>query len=329
MSDAKTCLKRYYYRYHLRLRKVQEPTPLRIGRAVHIGLEDGHLDRVSEIYASFPEWCLSPDEQRTWAIERAKVRALLTAYYDYWSDDALETYDTELKFEFGLPNPRGKHEMSKWRVAGKIDKIVKLPDGRLAVMEHKTSGEDVGLHSDYWRRLRIDQQISLYMLAARASGYDVETVLYDVIRKPTIRPKKTPVLDEDGLKILLDTEGHRVYNNNGTPKQSGKIEKRTEHPNEFEARLIGDIASRPEFYFVRREIPRLDSDLNAFKRELWAQQKLLTYVDEHKCFFKNTHACLRPFRCEYLDVCHQGIDPKNHIPEGFTVATEHPELEEE
>jgi hypothetical protein len=42
-----------------------------------------------------------------------------------------------------------------------------MADGRLAVLECNTAGEDVGPDSDCWLRLRYDGQISLYFLAAR------------------------------------------------------------------------------------------------------------------------------------------------------------------
>jgi hypothetical protein len=44
----------------------------------------------------------------------------------------------------------------------------------------------------YVRRLLIDNQISGYMVAAR-KNYDVQTVLYDIVKKPTIKPLATPV----------------------------------------------------------------------------------------------------------------------------------------
>jgi hypothetical protein len=124
-------------------------------------------------------------------------------------------------------------------MAGKIDAIVKLADGRLAVLEYKTSGEDIGVEADYWLRLRCDPQISLYLLGARALGFDVSTVLYDVTRKPTIRLRKEEV-----------------------PEQYGE-------------RLLADTGDRPDYYFSRREVPRREDELVEFRLELWQQAQQL------------------------------------------------------
>lgn len=67
-------------------------------------------------------------------------------------------------------------------------------------------GEDIQPDSDLWRRLQIDSQISMYVLAARRLGYPVECVLYNVTRKPTIKPTAIPLLDELGVKIVLDRD---------------------------------------------------------------------------------------------------------------------------
>ena len=52
------------------------------------------------------------------------------------------------------------------------DRIVRLADGRLALQEYKTTTKDTAPGGAYWARLRLDQQVSRYMLAARAEGLD-------------------------------------------------------------------------------------------------------------------------------------------------------------
>jgi hypothetical protein len=222
-------------------------------------------------------------------------------------------------------------------MAGKIDGIVQFPDGRVAVDETKTTGQPIDDAADYWLKLRIDEQITRYMYAARQLGYDVVVVHYDVIRKPTIKPSQVAVLDNEGLKVVLDNEGKRVFNKNGTPKQSGSTEQgwtlqtRIETADEYGERLSLDISERPTFYFNRKEIVRSDSDIQEFLTEQWQQQKTIAEAEINGRHFRNTGACLHPFKCEYFDVCTSGMKPSaENVPQGFKLVDHvHPELESE
>lgn len=272
MACAKTCLRKHYFQYELCLTRERVSEALSVGQGVHKGMETGDIPTL-------------PDP-----VHQAIVTGLLNGYRWYWRDDKIDYLTREQEFTFPV---RWQDDLRASRVttaAGKIDAIIKLPDGRLAVMEYKTCSARLDPESDYWLRLRIDQQISHYMLGARALGYDVETVLYDVIRRPTIRVKKT------------------------------------ESPAQFADRLYQDIKQRPEYYFCRREIPRLTADLDEYNIEL--QQQAAT-LDEHrrqKSWYRNTSACLHPWRCEFLDICHTGVNLAQGVPEGFTVGKRHPEL---
>mgnify|MGYP007001753624 CR=1 FL=1 len=53
-----------------------------------------------------------------------------------------------------------------------------------------TTSEDIGRGTDYWRRLRMDGQVSIYYAGSAALGYPADLCLYDVLRKPSLRPKK-------------------------------------------------------------------------------------------------------------------------------------------
>lgn len=303
MATAKTCLKKHYFAYELGIRpEGYESKPLRIGTAVHIGLDmhaQGHdwsaiANAVQREYAG-PPACGDTVE---WEVECVTVLRLLHGYFWRWENDGIEVVATEQEFKLPLVNPTTGHKSTTAMVAGKIDKIIRLPDGRLAIMEHKTTSDSLDTGSDYWARLRLDQQISLYMLAARALGHDVQTVLYDVIRKPSIAPK------------IVD-------------RKTG----RRESPEEFGDRLTTDLGTRPDFYFGRREIPRLEADLTEFQAELWDQHKTLSTCRKYGRWYRNTNACLHPYRCDYFELCSNGIDASETVPLGFVKLTNcHPEL---
>lgn len=327
MACAKSCLRRHFYAYEMGLRPIRETTPLRIGSSIHRGIEVFHtssaetfedsvlaaIRAATESYEYVPAGVMDLTD---WAVERVTVERLLHAYLTYYQADGLNVIASERAFDLPLINPHTGKESRIYRLAGKIDRVVQLPDGRLAVLETKTAGVSIDDASDYWARLRLDSQISLYVYAARQLGYDVATVLYDVIRKPEIDlHRATP---PERRKYTKDG---RLYANQ---------RERDETPDEFAERLSEDIAMRPEFYFGRREIPRLEADMAEAQAEWWQQAKMLRDCQKTNGWFRNTNSCLQPFRCTYAEVCFTGADPSVSVPAGFKIVENvHPELVQE
>lgn len=342
MATAKTCLRKYQLRYEVGIDRDRTAQPLRMGSAFHLGLEaraaGKTLDEAVAIataqYQEVPAWVRDDDGLHEWMTERETVATMLAGYYWRWQGDGIEVLCNEQSFSLSILNPETGCPSTYWRRCGKIDKVIRKADGRLAVMEHKTCSESIDPDSDYWKKLRIDHQISGYMDAAKRLGHDVEDVLYDVVRKPEIEPRLIPVLDENGMKIVMDQNGQRVLNKNGTPRQSASKEdgfvmsQRRETPAEFGARLLDDMGQRPDFYFARRDIPRLESDLADYRQELWDQAADLRERRRTGRYYRNTAACGLMGRCQYFDICTNGIDANRmDVPDGFVLLTDvHPEL---
>lgn len=342
MACAKRCLREHFFKYELGVRRAREATALRFGAAFHESLDrlakgetiEAVVRSIHGVYSVCPPWVTTDDDAYDWAIEGEVLTRLVCGYQWRWQNEHVEIVSSEQAFDLPLINPETGHASTVWRRAGKIDKIIRLADGRLAIMEHKATGVDVAPESDYWRRLRIDQQISHYVLAARAMGHDVATVIYDVVRKPTIRPSQVPLLDTDGCKIVLDASGERVrtkdgkrWRESGDTAQGFVLQVRMETPEEYGNRLTADIGVRPEHYYARMEIPRLEADLDEFAEELWQIQKTLQETRRTGRHFRNTAACVGFGRCDYFEVCTSGVDLTGPLPDGFVRIDDlHPEL---
>lgn len=313
MQAFKTCRRNHDFAYNKGWRPDRESAPLRFGGNFHLALDlraqgrttDQIIQVIRSCYTTLPAWADNADGAYEWQLECEIVCRMFMGYDWRWADDGIEVVKTEQQFdELPIINPETGRSTPTYTLAGKIDKIVKLPDGRLAVMEHKTTGDGIGVDSDFWRRLRLDQQITLYIIAARGMGYGVQTVLFDAIHKPGIRPKKL------------------------TKVQQEKTGRDRETIAEYGDRLTADIADRPDFYFAGQEVPRLESDLDEFEAELWQIQRDMRECEKAGRHFRNTAACLHPYKCQFFNIC-ADVSDGDDVPEGFKVLDfVHPELEE-
>lgn len=335
-ASFKECRRKHQLAYEIGLRSTNDSKALRQGSAFHAGVEalgNGKpLADAVEAARSHYLHCPLMFDFYLWEIERETVERLVCAYEWRWATMPLKYLAVELPFHLPLVNPETGKPTPSFDLAGKIDAIVELEDGRLAVKETKLLGDDIGPDSDLWRRMRIDHQISLYIHAARRLGYPCDTVLYDVARKPGIKPEAVPVLDGAGAKIVLDAYGNRVKTKTGVWRQTGSkedgyiLQARPQTPAEWGEKLTADICERPDYYFQRQEVPRLDSDLEEYQQELWEIQRTIREAQKSGHHFRTVSKnCVF---CPYFDsVCHRSVDPNGYPPEGFEfVKDRNPEL---
>lgn len=305
MSCARACLRKHLIRYEYGLRPDVDDVPKRIGSAFHRAMEAD--DRGEDAIEAVRSFNLDAFDEET-------VLRLVMGHRWRWQADKYEAVVPEQEFLLLLRNPETGASTPNWRSAGKMDRIVRLGDGRLALQEYKTTSEDLAPGAEYWARVRLDTQVALYFLAAREIGFDVQTVIYDVTRKPGLRPlKATP---EESRKYKKDTGD--LYANQRADDETRE---------EYGERINDDIAARPDWYFARMEIPMLAGDLELYESERWQQQLALRSAQKTGHWFRNPGSCRSHYgSCEYLPICHRG-DLENTVPDGFIrLAWVHPEL---
>jgi hypothetical protein len=289
MAAWLACPRKHFWRYEMALQPATKSDALRFGTAWHSAMEARWrgADYDTALAAALPEG-VDLD-----AVQCATLAGLLAGYYrQYSGTEIVKELHPEVEFRQKLAGSR------TFDVAGKIDGLGVLHDGRIALIEHKTCGEDIGPESEYWLRLRANPQIMQYVLAARALGWNVEQVIYDVTRKPAIRVKQ-----------------------NETPEQ-------------FAERLQADCADRPEFYFARREVPVLDQDLVEFQTQrLVLARTILNCRGAEKSLLYREQAWPRNLSgmtcryCEFSSFCLQNIKVNpNQPPTGFQIGPANPEL---
>lgn len=303
LATCRACPRKHYLRYEAGLRTETTSQALSVGSAFHAAQEarDKGLDILEAIEAHTED-----------PYDRELVAAMFMGHFKRHENEWLDVVKSEMEFALPLINPETGRASRTWELAGKLDRLVRLPDGRLALQEYKTTTKDITPGSDYWTALHMDGQLSLYVIAARQMGYEVETVLYDVTRRPLLRPYKETPLEA------------RKYKKDGTLYANQR--DRDETPEEYGDRVAKDIAERPDYYFARIEIARLDDDLDECRKELWQQQVMIRQMQRTGAWWRNPGSCFSPHSCEYLPICKMD-NLQESTPSGYVRSdVQHPEL---
>lgn len=319
LKSARSCRRMHHNAYDLLIKPAIESDVTRFGTLGHVGLEgwwraaqDGILGnaRLSEALMLMR----ARAKPETDAFELARAEALMRGYHERWADEPYEVIAVEAQFRCDLVNPTTGRASQTWRLAGKIDVIVRdLRTGRVLVVEHKTSSEDVTPGSEYWRRLRMDGQVSIYFVGGAALGHQIDGCLYDVLKKPALRPyKATPIED-------------RKFKKDGTLYANQREVDET--PAEFHARCVEAIAENPIGYYQRGEVARLEKDMAEAMLDIWQLGQELREAELVGRYPRNPGACTQYGRtCPYFAAC--SGETSLDDPEKFRrIDTPHPELE--
>lgn len=242
----------------------------------------------------------------------ARAETMLVGYSARWYDEPYEVLAVEAEFNAPLRNPQTGAESRTFRLGGKIDVIVRdRRDDRVLNVEHKSSSEDITAGSFYWRRLTLNTQISTYVVGARELGHEINGTLFDVLGKPQLRPSDVPLVDDSGVKIVLDAGGVRVRTKDGKKwretadsAQGYVLQTRPETVDEFRARLELAIAEEPERYYRRGIVVRLEDEEREAAYDAWQTATIIRESRAAGRFPRNPDSCQQyGSPCAYFPVC--------------------------
>jgi hypothetical protein len=362
------CPRAHHYRYEAGIASCdRQSAALAFGTAIHAGLESwwltiqaGDPGRALSGALEAAEGSLGASGDGADPYDLARLLAMLCAYDARWLTWACgtEVLAVEQAFEYELTDPVTGKTAQTWRVAGKIDLLLRLADGRVAILEHKTRTGDAGAGSDYRRRLTLDPQISTYFDGVARMGYAPEICIYDVLVKPGLKPLQATPLEkreytqpksrqckeckkseakrapmphvEDGIscwdgRIITDAGG----------KLSAKHREYDETPEEYRDRLIAAIGADPDRFLVHAEIVRTEQERESHLWALWHTARQITETrraalnsGDVRAVPQNSHACFAfgGSGCEYLAIC-EGTASARDESRFTKLKTVHPELE--
>lgn len=305
------CPRLHRFAYLDRRRPRVDAIELRFGTAWHRWLESWWLDVPVAISTAVAGLGLSTYDEVALEVMAAAYDARHRA-----DRDNFEVIGVEKEFRILLEADAGEAE-----VAGKLDVLLRQrSDGSCWVLESKSTGEDIDPEATYWERLRLDAQISTYILAAETlAGQSIAGVIYDVAKKPSAPRRATPIESREytqgkgckpcGGKARGGVRGTGCAACAGTgweeaPRLHARMRDHDETVEEYQERIAEAIIAEPESWLRRVRVQRLAEGLDDDAGDVVASALLMQRAVELGHHPKNPSACRMYGRtCAYAAVC--------------------------
>lgn len=234
------------------------------------------------------------------ALVAAKCTGLMAGYHARWQNAPYTIRAVEHVSTSDLYNPETQRTSRTFSVAGKLDVIATDSAEREVIFDHKTTSQDItDPNGPYWRQLAIEGQVSHYMLLEFLNGNKIDYAVWDVLRKPSISPKLLNKTERAMIAATKEYYGSRDFN-----FEEFAASERETHAM-YALRLAHDCThERPDWYFQRRQVPRLDSEIHEYAGELWDHSQDLIVARRTGRWPRNSGACMSyNTPCKFLGIC--------------------------
>jgi hypothetical protein len=300
----RACPRAFYWSQEELVRPIYEGEARREGTVGHRWLEAWWTARAafpatpdSWLHAAYGEIEKLEDE---W--ERARMYPLAAGYHARWHEEPLRPLAIEREYVVPLLNPATGHPSRTWEQGGKIDVLVEDTAGDTWVMDHKLTRSDFGPGTDYRQALTLNAQVSNYLNGARSLGNEPRGWIHDCIRRPAQRPlKATPLEERKYTKEKVDkktgavVEPSRLYANQRAEDETAE---------EYQARIADDILARPEEYFARFPVVRLEDEVREAAFDMWQVGIQIRESRAANAWPRNPSSCIRfGHGCDWLPIC--------------------------
>jgi RecB family exonuclease len=302
LNTFRNCPRKYKNRYLDNLRPRERAEALSFGSVVHTAIElwyrssdaDSRLrDVLAYIDDAFENRVVDSNQMVQWHLATAMIRG----YAERYATEEFEIVEVEKEFVGEIRNPDTGRQSQTFRIAGKVDGIVRCHDG-LYLLEHKTAST---VDASYLDKLWTDTQIALYCYYLRELGYPIVGVIYNVLLKSRLKQGKGETQEE------YEVRHAELAAKNKSGKSTAKRQM-PETDDEFQSRMT-EWYSRPDAF--HREFIYLSEDrLAMLQDEVWEITQQYLDARRRGKWLLNTSNCFSYQRpCEYLAYCQSGFNP--------------------
>lgn len=318
LNTFRNCPRKYKNRYVDNLRPRERVEALSFGSVIHTSIELWYRSqnpalRLQECLAyiddAFENRVADANQMAQWHLATAMMRG----YADRYATEDFDIVEVEKEFVGEIRNPDTGRQSQTFRIAGKVDGIVRCHDG-LYLLEHKTAST---VDANYLDKLWTDTQIALYCYYLRELGYPIVGVIYNVLLKSRLKQSRGETQQEYEVR-------HAEL---AAKNKSGKSTAKRQLPEtdvDFQSRLAQWYSRTEAFH---REFIYLSEDrLAMLQEEVWEITQQYLDARRRGKWLLNTSNCFSYQRpCEYLAYCQSGFNP-NVVDNLFEITPPHEEL---
>ncbi len=302
LNTFRNCPRKYKNRYLDNLRPRERAEALSFGSVIHTAIELWYRSQDAEsrlrdvltyVDDAFENRVVDANQMIQWHLATAMIRG----YAERYATEEFEVVEVEKEFVGEIRNPDTGRQSQTFRIAGKVDGIVRCHDG-LYLLEHKTAST---VDASYLDKLWTDTQIALYCYYLRELGYPIVGVIYNILLKSRLKQGKGETQAE------YEVRHAELAAKNKSGKSTAKRQM-PETDDEFQNRLT-EWYSRPEAF--HREFIYLSEDrLAMLQDEVWEITQQYLDARRRGKWLLNTSNCFSYQRpCEYLAYCQSGFNP--------------------
>jgi hypothetical protein len=298
-NQFRNCRKAAELRYLQHLVPLERDRHLHFGSLVHECLELWHGQRdLARVLDLIDRRCAAraqdEDQKRDWHLATAMMRA----YAERYAQDDFEVVALEHVFEGPIVNPATGAASRSFRLAGKVDGIVRI-DGEYFILEHKTASQ---IDSDYLERLWTDFQITLYAhYVEQTLGIPITGILYNVLVKARLQQSRGETEEE------FEARRAELLAKSKTGRTTAR-RREPESDEDFQRRLAEKYADPAMFHRERLYLSRDRFDV--LRAELWELTQAFLDARRRGVFYQNTSFCFNYQRpCPYFALCRSNGNP--------------------
>jgi hypothetical protein len=298
-SLFRNCRKAVDWRYLQQLVPLERDRNLHFGSIIHECLELWHRQRdLALVLDLIDSRCGAraqvEDQKRDWHLATAMMRAYAVRY----AEEEFETVALEQVFEGPIVNPATGASSRRFRLAGKVDGVVRI-DGEYFILEHKTVSQ---IDSDYLERLWTDFQITLYAhYVEQTMGIPITGILYNVLVKARLQQSRGETEEE------FEARRAELLAKSKTGRTTAR-RREPESDEDFQRRLAEKYADPAMFYRERLYLSRDRFDV--LRAELWELTQAFLDARRRGVFYQNTSFCFNYQRpCPYFALCRSNGNP--------------------
>ncbi|HCD99843.1 MAG TPA: hypothetical protein DER07_02240 [Armatimonadetes bacterium] len=304
-SLFRNCRKAVEWRYLQQLVPLQRDRNLHFGSLIHECLELWHRERdLARVLDLIDRRCAAraqdEDQQRDWHLATAMMRGYAARY----PAEDFEIVALEHVFEGPIVNPATGAASRSFRLAGKVDGIIRAGQ-EYFILENKTVSQ---IDSDYLERLWTDFQITLYAhYVEQTMGLPITGILYNVLVKARLQQSKGKTEEE------FEARRAELLAKSKTGRTAAR-RREPESDEEFQRRLNEKYADPAMFH---REMLYLSRDrFDVLRSELWELTQAFLDARRRGVFYQNTAFCFNYQRpCPYFALCRSNGNP--NVVENF------------